>query len=104
MIDQITFANLFNRATPELVASSLRQYHKDKALAQNKSDQAATEGMMQGRAQQAEAGQQIMQAQQSQEAKQVEMMNTTHEQELEKIAVKEAAKNEREALKRQSPQ
>ena len=101
MIDQITFANLFNRATPELVASSLRQYHRDKALAQNKSDQAATEGMMQGRAQQAEAGQQLQQAQQDQEAKQVDMMNMTHEQELEKIAVKEAAKNEREALKRQ---
>jgi len=101
MIDQITFANLFNRATPELVASSLRQYHRDKALAQNKSDQAATEGMMQGRAQQAEAGQQLQQAQQDQEAKQLDMMNMTHEQELEKIAVKEAAKNEREALKRQ---
>lgn len=104
MIDQITFANLFNRATPELVASSLRQYHKDKALVQNKSDQAATEGMMQGRAQQAEAIQQGAQAQQEQESKQVEMMNINHEQELEKIAVKEAAKNEREALKRQGAQ
>jgi hypothetical protein len=101
MIDQITFANLFNRATPELVASSLRQYHRDKALVQSKSDQAASEGMMQGRAQQADVIQQGMQAQQEQEGKQMDIMNITHEQELEKIALKEAAKNEREALKRQ---
>lgn len=101
MIDQITFANLFNRATPELVASSLRQYHRDKALVQSKSDQAASEGMMQGRAQQADVIQQGMQAQQEQEGKQMDIMNITHEQELEKIALKEAAKNKREALKRQ---
>lgn len=104
MIDQLMFANLFNRATPELVADSLRKFQKDKMMAQQKADQAANEGAAQGRAAQADMMAQLQQAQQQQEQKQIEMQDLTHQQEMEKIAMKEGAKTERDIIKMQGLQ
>ncbi len=104
MIDQLMFANLFNRATPELVADSLRKFQKDKMMAQQKADQAANEGAAQGRAAQADMMTQLQQAQQQQEQKQIEMQDLAHQQEMEKIAMKEGAKTERDIIKMQGLQ
>lgn len=104
MIDQLMFANLFNRATPELVADSLRKFQRDKMMAQQKSDQAANEGAIQGRAAQAEMISQLEQAQAQQEQKQLDMEEMKHQQEMEKVAFKEGAKTERDIIKMQGLQ
>jgi hypothetical protein len=104
LIDQITFANLFNRATPELVASSLRQYHKDKLMAQQMSDKAANEGMANQRIQQADMQQQMQMIGQEQQAQQQQQQDLLHQQDLEKIALKEGAKTERDIIKKQGIQ
>ena len=104
MIDQLMFANLFNRATPELVADSLRKFQRDKMMAQQKADQAANEGAIQGRAAQAEMIGQLEQAQAQQEQKQLEMQDLAHQQEMEKVALKEGAKTERDIIKMQGLQ
>ena len=104
LIDQPIFANLFNRATPDLVADALRKYNRDKLMAQQMSDKAANEGMAQGRAQQADMMAQMQQAQQQQKAEQVDMMNLQHQQEMDKIAFKEDAKTERDIIKNQGIQ
>jgi hypothetical protein len=104
MIDQITFANLFNRATPELVADALRRFQRDKLMAQQQADKAANEGAAAGMAAQADMVGQLQQAQQEQEQKQVGMEQMKHEQELEKVAMKEGAKTERDIIKMQGLQ
>jgi hypothetical protein len=104
MIDQLMFANLFNRATPELVADSLRRFQKDKMMAQQKADQAANEGAIQGRAQQAEMVGQLQQAQAQQEQQQLDVEQMKHQQEMEKVALKEGAKTERDIIKMQGLQ
>jgi hypothetical protein len=101
LIDQTIFANLFNRASPDLVADALRKFSRDKMMAQQMADKAANEGMAQGRIQQADMVQQLQQAQQQQQAEQVGMMDLQHQQEMEKIALKEGAKTERDIIKNQ---
>ena len=104
MIDQLMFANLFNRATPELVADSLRKFQKDKLMAQQQADKAANEGAAAGMAAQAGMVDQLQQAQSEQEQKQLEMQDMAHQQEMEKIAMKEGAKTERDIIKMQGLQ
>jgi hypothetical protein len=104
MIDQLMFANLFNRATPELVAESLRKFQKDKLMAQQQADKAANEGAAAGMAAQAGMVDQLKQAQQEQDQKQIDMEQMKHEQELEKVAMKEGAKTERDIIKMQGLQ
>jgi hypothetical protein len=104
MIDQITFANLFNRATPELVADALRRFQRDKLMAQQQADKAANEGAAAGMAAQADMVGQLQQAQQEQEQKQLGMEQMKHNQEMEKVAVKEGAKTERDIIKMQGLQ
>jgi hypothetical protein len=104
MIDQMMFANLFNRATPDLVANALRQYQRDKLMAQQKTDQAAIEGAAQGRAAEADMLAQVQQDQAAQQQQAVDMQERAHEQELEKVALKEGAKTERDIIKMQGLQ
>ena len=104
MIDQITFANLFNRATPELVADGLRRFQRDKLMAQQQADKATNEGAIQGRAAQAEMVNQLQQSQQVDEQKQIDMQDMAHQQEMEKVAMKEGAKTERDIIKMQGLQ
>jgi hypothetical protein len=101
MIDQITFANLFNRASPDLVAQALRQFHRDKLMAQQQADKAANEGMIEGRAAQADMAQQLQAAQQQQKQDVMDDQEMLHQQEMEKIAFKENSKTERDLLKKQ---
>ena len=104
LIDQVIFANLFNRASPDLVADALRKYSRDKMMAQQQADKAANEGMAQGNAMQSDMIAQMQQAQEQQKAEQIGMMDLQHEQEMEKIALKEGAKTERDIIKNQGIQ
>jgi hypothetical protein len=100
LIDPTVFANLFDRATPDLVASSLRKYQQDKAMAQEASDGAANQGIEQGQAQEQMALEAM--GQQSQQLKEDELAlkAVEHENEMEKIALKEQSKLEREEIKK----
>jgi len=104
LIDQVIFANLFNRASPDLVADALRKYSRDKMMAQQQADKAANEGMAKGQAMQADMMAQMQQAQEQQKAEQIGMLDLQHEQEMEKIALKEGAKTERDIIKNQGIQ
>jgi hypothetical protein len=104
LIDATIFSNLFNRASPDLVAKELRNYSKDKLMAQQKSDQAANQGMIQGRAQQQDAMNQMAQAQQGQVEQEVAMKDLAHQQEMEKVKLKEASKTERDIIKNELKQ
>lgn len=104
LIDQLIFANLFNRASPDLVADALRKYNRDKLMAQQQADKATNEGMAQGRAQQADMIAQMQQAQEQQKAEQIGMMDLQHQQKMDEIALKEAAKTERDIIKNQGIQ
>lgn len=104
LIDQITFANLFNRASPDLVADALRKYNRDKLMAQQMADKAANEGMAKGQAQQADMMAQMQQAQEQQKAEQIGLMDLQHQQKMDEISLKEAAKTERDIIKNQGIQ
>jgi hypothetical protein len=104
LIDQVIFANLFNRASPDLVADALRKYSRDKMMAQQAADKAANEGMAQGRAQQADMMAQMQQAQEQQKAEQIGVMDLQHQQKMDEIAFKEAAKTERDIIKNEGIQ
>ena len=95
------FSNLFNRATPELIADSLREHSRAVKQAQVMSNRAQMEGEAAGQQammQQAAAAQEQQGAQLESE---VAMKGMDHDMEMEKIALKEAAKTERDMLKKQ---
>jgi hypothetical protein len=99
LIDQVIFANLFNRASPDVIARELRNYNRLKMQAQSMATQAQHQGVEQGLQQQAQMQDQMAQQQQAAQQQQMGMEQMAHQQEMEKIAVKEGAKNEREAAK-----
>jgi hypothetical protein len=101
LIDQKIFANLFNRATPELIASELRQYHKDIAQAQNNQARAQMDQSANMRTQQAEMNDEMEAAEQGEEQKQVDMMQLQHANKMDEVSLKEGAKLQREVLKNQ---
>jgi hypothetical protein len=101
MIDQLVFSNLYNRATPDSVAKALREYQADKAMAQSKADRAKNEGIGQGPSQQDAMVESMAMAQQQEMEGQSRVKEDDHLRELEKIALKEDAKTEREQLKNQ---
>ena len=104
LIDQVIFSNLFNRASPDLVADALRKYSRDKMMAQQQADKAANEGMAKGQAMQADMMAQMQQAQEQQKLEQVGMMDLQHQQKMDEISLKEAAKTERDIIKNQGIQ
>jgi hypothetical protein len=99
LIDQMIFSNLFNRASPDVIARELRNFNRLKMQAQSMATQAQQQGVEQGLQQQVQAQDQMAQQQQAAQQQQVGMEQMAHQQEMEKIAVKEGAKNEREAAK-----
>ena len=101
MLDQMVFSNLYNRATPDSVAKALRQYQRDKQMAQAKADRAANEGIAQQPANQQQMMEAMALEQQTAKQEMREEKDVQHLQEMEKIAMKEAAKTERDMLKKQ---
>lgn len=100
LLDAPTFSNLFNRATPDLVASSLRKYQQDAQMAQQKSDQAANQGIQQGQGQEQAIMEMMGQAAQQQEVDASADKQIDHQNEMEKVALKEQSKLEREQIKK----
>lgn len=100
LLDAPTFSNLFNRATPDLVASSLRKYQQDAQMAQQKSDQAANQGIQQGQGQEQAMMEMMGQATQQQEVDASADKQIDHQNEMEKVALKEQSKLEREQIKK----
>jgi len=100
LLDAPTFSNLFNRATPDLVASSLRKYQQDAQMAQQKSDQAANQGIQQGQGQEQAMMEMMGQAAQQQEVDASADKQIDHQNEMEKVALKEQSKLEREQIKK----
>ena len=101
LIDQNVFANLFDRATPDLVASSLRKFTSDKAMAQQKADEASNQGISQSQEQEGQMAEMMSLQSQAQDQKEMTDKTIAHEQEMEKIALKEQSKLEREEIKKQ---
>lgn len=99
LIDQEIFANLFNRANPDLIADALRQHAKDKAQAQNMAMKQQAEDGAQMRMEQANQQDQMAMMMQYQQQQQQNQEDIKHQQEMEKIAYKEGAKTERDLLK-----
>jgi len=99
LIDQPIFSNLFNRATPDLIASELRRFNKMKQQAQNMTQKAQSVGQQAAEMEQAESNQ--VQEEQAKEAGMLmsEQQDKVHAQEMEKVNAKEQAKAEREKLK-----
>jgi hypothetical protein len=104
MIDQEIFSNLFNRANPDLIAQSIRQYNRDKMQAENMAAKQQGDMAAQMQMQQSDAQAQMMQMAQGQQQQQMDQQTIKHDQEMEKIAYKEGAKTERDMLKNQGMQ
>tara|TARA_R110002020_G_scaffold58337_3_gene159821 strand:+ start:9158 stop:11389 length:2232 start_codon:yes stop_codon:yes gene_type:complete len=93
MIDQPIFANLFNRATPDLIANELRIQHRMKQQAQGMAQKAQMQGQEQGAANQAQLLSGLSEAQEAVKGEQIEDQERQHGMDLEKIALKESMKN-----------
>ena len=104
LIDQTIFANLFNRATPDLISKALREHYKMKLEAQNASDKMTMDAETEAIKKQNEGieAQAAMDAQAQQG--QMQMFERQHQQEMEQTELKEGAKLERELLKNQLKQ
>jgi hypothetical protein len=99
LIDQVIFSNLFNRASPDVIARELRNYNRLKMQAQAMAGQAQQQGIQQGLQQASNMQDQMAQQQQAAQEQQMGMQQMAHQQEMDKIALKEGAKNEREMAK-----
>jgi hypothetical protein len=99
LIDQQIFSNLFNRANPDLIAQSIRQFAKDKAQAQNMAQKQQVENESQERMDMSDQQDQMAMMMQYQQQQQQNQEDMKHQQEMEKIALKEGSKTERDILK-----
>ena len=99
LIDDVRFNNLFNRSNAEQIADAMREFAKEKKQAQIETDKANAANMQAQADAQAQAQQAQAQAQES--AITAEQMDgdIQHEREMQKIALKENAKTERDAMK-----
>jgi hypothetical protein len=99
LIDDIRFSNLFNRSNAEQIADAIREFAKEKKMAQNEMDKAQA----QRNQQEAQQTQMMAEGLQQEEANRAtaEGVNKEmeHEREMERIAMKENAKTERDILK-----
>lgn len=100
LIDDVLFSELYNRATPELVATALRRHKRSKLQAQNMSDKAMIQGQSQAAEQEAALGQ-AMQAQvDGQRMAKAEDDEMSHQRKMDEIAFKEEAKLARESMRK----
>lgn len=99
LIDQVRFANLFNRADAEMIAKALREYHAEKVQAQN--IRADIEAKRNAQIQNEMAQQQQSAIQQQNAMVENDNLNKQLDREKDLISVdkKEDAKMEREKLK-----
>jgi hypothetical protein len=104
MIDQQMFAELFNRSTPDSIANAIRRFQRDKMQADFMAQKDATKMEAKNNVAMAEQADQMAQQQEGQQQMAMDMQQMAHQQDIEKIALKEGAKNEREQAKIDSMQ
>jgi len=104
LIDQQMFAELFNRSTPDSIANAIRRFQRDKMQADFMAQKDATKMEAKNNVMQSQQAEQMAQQQQSQQQMAMDMQQMAHQQEMEKIELKEGAKNEREQAKIDSMQ
>ena len=94
LIDQPSFANLFGRSNPDMIADSIRKYAKSKLMAQNKMDEINAQRNQQAQAAQEQNAQAMMQATATDQQQAGVQQEMQHQRELEKIAMKEGMKQQ----------
>lgn len=94
LIDQPSFANLFGRSNPDMIADSIRKYAKSKLMAQNKMDEVNAQRNQQAQAAQEQNAQAMMQATAADQQQAGVQQEMQHQRELEKIALKEGMKQQ----------
>ena len=99
LVDQNIFTNLFNRATPDLIAKEMRAFVRANNQAQNMIDKSVVQGNKIANQQEGEIMNQISQQQQQQGETEELNKQAEHEREMEKIAFKEQMKQETQAQK-----
>jgi hypothetical protein len=104
LIDQQMFAELFNRSTPDSIANAIRRFQRDKMQADFMAQKDATKAQAQNNIMQSQQAEQMAQQEQGQQQMAMDMQQAAHQQDMEKIELKEAAKNEREQAKIDSMQ
>ena len=88
LIDDVRFSNLFDRSDSRTIARALREFAKEKKQAQNMSDKQNAQMQQQTSQQEANLANQIQASQQAQGETEQINNQIAHEQELEKIALK----------------
>jgi hypothetical protein len=99
LVDQNIFTNLFNRATPDLIAKEMRAFVRANNQAQNMIDKSVVQGNKIANEQEGQVMNEIQN--QQQQAGETEQLNrqAEHEREMEKIAFKEQMKQETQSQK-----
>jgi hypothetical protein len=99
LVDQNIFTNLFNRATPDLIAKEMRAFVRANNQAQNMIDKSVVQGNKIANEQEGQVMNEIQN--QQQQAGETEQLNkqAEHERDMEKIAFKEQMKQETQSQK-----
>lgn len=99
LLDQIRFANLFDRSDSTMIAQSLREYHREKLQAQYEMDKVNAQRVPQMQQAQAEQQQMMIDEADKQRQAQVDDKLLSHELDMEKTEFSENAKTQRDMLK-----
>jgi len=104
LIDQVMFANLFNRADSESISKALREYHKKKIQASYMSEKAMSDAQVQNVKDKNKEIEAMAAMDAQQQEQQMAMMQAQQDQEMQQTEFKEIAKLERERMKNQFKQ
>ncbi len=99
LIDDIRFANLFNRSDSEDIADALRDYQKEILQASRMRDKESAQAAIAQRENMAAMNQAMMDGQQAEAQREDNNRALDRENEIDKALLKEEAKNQREEMK-----
>jgi hypothetical protein len=99
LIDQVRFANLFDRSNSSMIARALREYQNEKLQAQYEMDKVNAQRNTQEQQMMQQQQQAIQQEVQGQKQQALDEKLLDHELDLEKTAMVEGAKTERDIFK-----
>lgn len=99
LIDDIRFANLFNRSDSEDIADALRDYQKEILQASRMRDKESAQAAIAQRENMAAMNQAMMEGQEAEAQRDDNNRSLDRETEIDKALLKEEAKNQREEMK-----
>lgn len=99
LIDDLRFAKLFNSATSEEIAKSLREFHMEKEQAKREMDDAQAKQQVEQQQQMAMLADQMGRQQAQQRQDEVDDKKEEYNNDMDKVLIKELAKNQREKMK-----